>query len=164
MLPLGRIGIRAEIGENRMSKFTKDEQITLMTLWSVFKSPLMFGGDLPGNDEFTLRLLTNREVLEVNQQSVNNKQLFRNDDTIALVADDPKTGDKFLALFNADDPLIPEITDSIRIRVKMEQLGLAGPCKIRDLWNHQDLGDFQDEFAPFIRNHGAGIYRISPMK
>jgi alpha-galactosidase len=164
MLPLGRIGIRAEIGENRMSKFTKDEQITLMTLWSVFKSPLMFGGDLPGNDEFTLRLLTNREVLEVNQQSANNKQLFRNDDTIAWVADDPKTGDKFLALFNAADPLIPEITDSIRIRVKMEQLGLAGPCKIRDLWNHQDLGDFQDEFAPFIRNHGAGIYRISPMK
>jgi alpha-galactosidase len=164
MLPLGRIGIRAEIGENRMSKFTKDEQITLMTLWSVFKSPLMFGGNLSDNDEFTLRLLTNREVLEVNQQSANNKQLFRNDDTIAWVADDPKTGDKFLALFNAADPFIPEHTDSIRIGVKMEQLGLAGICKIRDLWNHQDLGDFQDEFAPFIRNHGAGMFRISPIK
>ncbi|MBI1782633.1 MAG: glycoside hydrolase family 27 protein, partial [Sphingobacteriales bacterium] len=47
MLPLGHIGIRAERGANRMSHFTKDEQITLMTLWCIFRSPLMFGGDLP---------------------------------------------------------------------------------------------------------------------
>ena len=54
MLPLGKIGIRAERGDNRFTRFTKDEQITLISLWSMFRSPLMFGGNLPDNDEFTL--------------------------------------------------------------------------------------------------------------
>ena len=103
MLPLGKIGLRAERGEPRWSGFTKDEQYTLMTLFSIFRSPLMFGGDLPGNDEFTLSLITNKDVLNVNQNSVNGKQLFRENDLIAWSADDPKTGDKYLALFNASD-------------------------------------------------------------
>lgn len=105
MLPLGHIGIRAERGNDRMTAFTKDEQYTLMTLWTIFKSPLMFGGDLPGNDRFTLALLTNKEVLNVLNNSTNNKPLMQTSDMAAWVADDPKTGDKFLALFNiADQP------------------------------------------------------------
>jgi hypothetical protein len=103
MLPLGKIGLRAERGEPRMTHFSKDEQLTLMTLFSIFHSPLMFGGDLPSNDEYTLSLITNKDVLDVNQQSINGKQLFRFDDLIAWTADDPKTGDKYLALFNASD-------------------------------------------------------------
>jgi hypothetical protein len=103
MLPLGKIGLRAERGEPRMTGFTKDEQYTLMTLFAIFRSPLMFGGDLPNNDEFTLSLITNNDVLNVNQNSINGKQLFRENDLIAWTADDPKTGDKFLALFNASD-------------------------------------------------------------
>ena len=103
MLPLGRIGIRAERGNNRMSAFTKDEQITMMTLFAIFRSPLMFGGDLPSNDESTLALITNKGMLEVNQHSANNKQLFSKDGLIAWTADDPKTGDKYLAVFNAVD-------------------------------------------------------------
>ncbi|MBE3086088.1 MAG: NPCBM/NEW2 domain-containing protein, partial [Bacteroidetes bacterium] len=89
----------------RMTGFTKDEQYTLISLFAVFGSPLMFGGDLPSNDEFTLSLITNRDVLEVNQHSVNGKQLFRENDMIAWTSDDPKTGDKYLALFNASDQL-----------------------------------------------------------
>jgi alpha-galactosidase len=103
MLPLGKIGLRAERGEPRWSGFTKDEQYTLMTLFSIFRSPLMFGGDLPSNDEFTLSLISNKDVLNVNQKSANGKQIFREDDLIAWSADDPKTGDKYLALFNAID-------------------------------------------------------------
>lgn len=103
MLPLGRIGIRAERGDNRMCQLSQDEQITIMSLFSIFKSPLMFGGDLPSNDDFTLSLLTNEEVMDVNQHSTNNKQLFRNDDLIAWTATDPKNDDKFLAVFNASD-------------------------------------------------------------
>jgi alpha-galactosidase len=105
MLPLGKIGLRAERGRPRNTGFTKDEQYTLMTLFSVFGSPLMFGGDLPGNDAFTLSLITNKDVLEVNQHSINGKQIFRENDLIAWASDDPKTGDKFLALFNASDKL-----------------------------------------------------------
>jgi alpha-galactosidase len=103
MLPLGKIGLRAERGEPRMTGFTKDEQYTLMSLFAIFGSPLMFGGDLPSNDEFTLALITNKDILEVNQHSINRKQLFRENDLIAWTADDPKTGDTYLALFNASD-------------------------------------------------------------
>jgi alpha-galactosidase len=103
MLPLGKIGLRAERGEPRMTGFTKDEQLTLMTLFAIFRSPLMFGGDLPGNDEYTLSLITNTDVLNVNQHSINGRQLFRENDLIAWTADDPETGDKYLALFNASD-------------------------------------------------------------
>jgi len=70
-LPLGHIGIRSGFHgmPDRPSYFTKDEQITLMTLCCIFRSPLMFGGELRDNDAWTLSLLTNQEVLEVLQQS-----------------------------------------------------------------------------------------------
>ncbi|MFN8239305.1 MAG: NPCBM/NEW2 domain-containing protein, partial [Bacteroidales bacterium] len=105
MLPLGKIGLRAERGQARWTGFTHDEQYTLMTLFAIFRSPLMFGGDLPSNDEFALSLLTNKAVINVNQNSTNGKQLFREKDLIAWTADDPATGDKYLALFNATDKL-----------------------------------------------------------
>ena len=103
MLPLGRLGIRAERGNDRTTRFTLDEQRTLMTLWSIFRSPLMFGGDLPSNDPATLALLTNPRVLAVHRASTHNRQLFRRGDLVGWTADDPATGDKFLALFNAQD-------------------------------------------------------------
>jgi hypothetical protein len=100
MLPLGHIAIRGERGVDRQTNFTQDEQYTLMSLWSIFKSPLMFGGNLPDNSAFTKSLLTNTEVLDLHKNSVNNKQLFNQNDQIVWTADDPNTGDKFLALFN----------------------------------------------------------------
>jgi hypothetical protein len=103
MLPLGRIGIRAERGAPRMANFTKDEQYTLMTLWSIFKSPLMFGGNLPDNDSFTLSLLTNKRVLDVLKYSTNNRPLFNEGDRAAWIADEPGTGAKYLAVFNKAD-------------------------------------------------------------
>jgi alpha-galactosidase len=164
MLPLGRIGIRAERGDDRMCQLSKDEQITLMSLFAIFRSPLMFGGDLPSNDSFTLSLLTNKDVLSVNKYSQNNKQLFRRDDLIAWVADDPKTGDIFLAVFNAQDSSGLMLADSAAIPVALEQLGIEGYCTIKDLWNEKNIGTFSEEFAPVIPRHGSGLYRISRKK
>jgi alpha-galactosidase len=113
MLPLGKIGLRAERGTPRWTAFTKDEQYTLMSLFSIFRSPLMFGGDLPSNDDFTLSLITNKDVLYVNQHSANGKQLFREGDKIAWSADDPKNGDKFVALFNAQDQIPIDTTKAV---------------------------------------------------
>lgn len=155
MLPLGHIGIRAERGKDRSSGFTKDEQYTVMTLFAIFRSPLMFGGNLPDNDEFTLSLITNRDVIELNRHSINNKQLFRNGDLIAWTADDPETGDKYLALFNASDSVNP-----VEMSVKFEQLGLSGTHSVKDLWTGEKLGRFTNAFARTINRHGAGLYRI----
>jgi alpha-galactosidase len=174
MLPLGKIGLRAERGEARWSGFTRDEQYTLMTLFSIFRSPLMFGGDLPGNDEFTLKIISNKDVLDVNQHSANGKQLFRENDLIAWTADDPESRDKFLALFNASDSLpvidnnatrnsgqiATEAAGRASITVKFNQIGLTGTHTIKDLWTGEKLGEFTGEFTRIINRHGAGLYRI----
>ena len=102
MLPLGKISIRGERGSERWTAFTPDEQRTMMSLWTIFKSPLMFGGDLPQNDAATNALLTNDDVLYMHSYSANNRQVSRNDDSglVVWAADDPANGDKFVALFN----------------------------------------------------------------
>ena len=160
MLPLGRIGIRAERGDNRMCALTKDEQITMMSLFAIFRSPLMFGGNLPDNDAFTLSLLNNKAVLEVNQHSANNRQLFNNNGLIAWAASDPKTGDQYLAVFNATD----NETSDMKIPVNLAQLGIKGTCTVKDLWTNKTVGNFKDEFAPVIKQHASGLYRISENK
>jgi alpha-galactosidase len=100
MLPIGTI----ELG--RKTWFTQDEQVTLLTLWCIARSPLMIGADLAKLDGPTLALLTNDEVLQVNQASSNNRQLFRTDDgAIGWVADAPGGG-RYVALFNTRDPWV----------------------------------------------------------
>jgi hypothetical protein len=169
MLPLGHIGIRAERGNDRMSGLTRDEQYTIMTLFSIFRSPLMFGGHLPDNDAFTLSLITNQEVLYVNQHSTENRQLFNKEGKIAWMATDPKTGDKFLALFNISDPqpgagASNPTGETAEVKVVLDQLGIQGKCTVTDLWTGKKQGKFEGEFAQQIRPHGAGLYRISSRK
>jgi alpha-galactosidase len=155
MLPLGHIGIRAERGIDRMTNFTKDEQITLMSLFAVFRSPLMFGGDLPGCDPFTLSLITNKNVIYINQHSINGKQLFRENDLIAWTAEDPESGDKFLAFFNASDS-----AGKAEIGVRFEQIGLKGSHSVKDLWTGETMGEFTGYFKASVNSHGAGLFRI----
>lgn len=97
MLPLGVVQL------GRKTNFTPDESRTLMTLWSIARSPLIFGGDLTKLDDPTLALITNPEVLKVNQESAANRQLRRENELIVWVADVPNSRDKYVALFNAQD-------------------------------------------------------------
>ena len=105
MIPLGRISIRGERGGERMSSLSEDEQYTLMSLWTIFRSPLMFGGDLPSNDDFTLSLLTNQEVLDITKKSTNNRLYSDDGNRTIWLADDPETGDVFAALFCSSDKI-----------------------------------------------------------
>lgn len=159
MLPLG------VVGQGRRTNFTKDEQYTLMTLWSIARSPLIFGGDMTKMDDFTLSLLTNEEVLAVDQDSGGNRQLFRKDGLVAWVADAPNSTDKYLAVFNTrNKPAGQDDVGGVKVPVKLADLGFIGPCRIRDLWKKADVGRFNEEFAPEINWHGAGLYRISSDK
>jgi alpha-galactosidase len=97
MLPFGIVEF------TRPTRFTKDEQILCMTLWCIARSPLIFGGDMTKLDAFTRELLTNPEVLAVNQASAGNRQLSRREDLIVWTADVPGSEDKYVALFNAQD-------------------------------------------------------------
>ena len=157
MLPIGVL----QMGKNR-THFSRDEQITLMSLWSIARSPLMIGADLTRLDGFTLSLLTNDEVIAVNQSSANNHELFARDAFYGWVADVPGSADKYLALFNTHEPSANETEAAIP--VKFTELGFSGGVRVRDLWRNEDLGLESKEFAPVIHNHGAGLYRVSPAK
>ena len=95
MLPIGIVDFK------RPTNFTKNEQYTLMSMWAIGRSPLIFGGDMTKLDEFTKEMLTNPEILKVNQQSTNNRQVSRDKNLIVWTADVPNSKDKYVALFNA---------------------------------------------------------------
>jgi alpha-galactosidase len=165
MLPIGIL----QMGKTK-THFSRDEQFTLMSLWSIARSPLMIGADLTKLDDFTLSLLTNDEVLAVNQSSSNNHELFHRDDFYGWVADVPGSADKYLALFNTRPKpeasmQAPEAASvSAAVTVKLAELGFTNARNIRNLWTHQDLGSITNEFAPVINVHGAGVYRVSPKR
>ncbi len=97
MLPFGILEF------DRPTRFTRNEQVLCMTLWCIARSPLIFGGDMTRLDDFTLGLLTNPEVIAVNQASANNRQLSRENNLIVWAADVPGSADRYVALFNAQD-------------------------------------------------------------
>ncbi|HTV23369.1 MAG TPA: NPCBM/NEW2 domain-containing protein [Polyangiaceae bacterium] len=97
MLPFGVL----DLGR-RSSRFTRDEQRTVMTLWSIARSPLMHGGDMTKMDEWTLSLLTQPELIALNQDSRDNRPVFDDDGLVAWTATGA-TGERYLALFNARD-------------------------------------------------------------
>jgi hypothetical protein len=156
MLPVGAL----QIGKAK-TKFTPDEQYTLLTLWSVARSPLILGADLTKLDDFTFGLITNDEVIAVDQASTGNRELFRRDGFYGWVADAPGAKARYLALFNTrNEPA----NGSAAVPVSLTELGFDGGCHIRDLWQHQDLGVVTNQFAPVIHVHGAGLYRVSPVQ
>jgi alpha-galactosidase len=301
MLPIGIVDFK------RPTNFTKNEQYTLMSLWAIGRSPLIFGGDMTRLDDFTKEMLTNSEMLKVNQQSINNRQVSRDKNLIVWTADIPNSKDKYVAFFNAQnegdnidfnnvdyasplisgkgssqnvevsvkdgkklvlfvkdggngfdwdhvvwvDPVLhgskgnlklttlkwvsatagwgkvcvnrtcdnkpivlndkvaegigthsesviiyelPEGYDTFtatgvvtedkgsvafgvlvskdgiggaetaRVKVNFEAIDIKGKVKVRDLWNHKDLGTFKESFSRELSQHGAGLYRLTPIK
>ena len=146
MLPLGRLALG-----QRDTKFTPAEQTTVMTLWSVARSPLIMGGDLRALDAPTLALLTNDEVLAVNQASHDNQPYFVADGQRVWTAR-AANGDAYLALFNTTDK-------DGEVAVHLNMVGIKGR-KVRDLWARTDLAASSDRFAATLPSHGAGLWRF----
>lgn len=153
MLPLGRLGPHPGAGEPRETRFTKDEQRTMMTLWAIFRSPLMMGGDLPSTDRWTESLLTNREVIAVNQHSRENRAVTTSA-SIAVWTALPEDGKGYyVAAFN--------IGDSERtIHYTWKDLGFAeGTYRVRDLWERKNLGAAKSLNIK-LRAHEAVMYQV----
>ena len=154
MLPIGHIGIRScEHGRgNRQSLFTHDEQMTMLTLWCIFRSPLMLGCELRESDEFTLSLITNEEVLRVLNHSHGARQLYRHLETIAWFSFDDEAG-YYLALFNIGD-------EGKKVSTSLQSLGLDGAYTVRDLWKKENLCIVSDTFELEIASHGTRFIRL----
>ena len=154
MLPLGKVQGGSTNATGRLTYFTSAEQYTMMSLWAIARSPLILGADMTQMDPFTLSLLTNDEVIAVNQSSVHNRQLFRSNDLIAWTADAEGSTNKYLAVFNAT-------SSTANVPVSLFSMGFTNSCTIRSLWNQTDLGSFSGTFSPSIPSHGTALYRLS---
>ncbi len=167
MLPLGKLRktggdawIASQLGStmdkvtDEYSRFTDPEKYTLMTLWCIFKSPLMLGGYLPENDAVTVKLITNEEVIAVDQKSVNNHEVRNRDGIVIWTADQPGTRAKYVAIFNLNDRRSENVT------VQWNEIGLAGKLRVRDLWTKKNLGKFDGNFAANIEPHGCSLVKI----
>ncbi|QAA34363.1 glycoside hydrolase family 27 protein [Clostridium manihotivorum] len=154
MLPFGHICLREHQfeGKGKWTNFTRREQRTLMTLWCLARSPLMFGGEMTHNDQWTLELITNEEVLEVLKGSSDNKELYR-DEAKAIWTAKGKDGETYLGLFNLSEE------DKV-IEVNLSDLELEGSFKLRDLWEHEDVDTVTDSVSNMIKSHGAKFYSL----
>lgn len=154
MMPLGYLGPAPGWGKPRRSQLSHDEQRTLMTLWAMFPSPLMIGGDLTAADAWTTSLLTNPEVLAVDQHSHGNHPAIVTDKVVVWVAEAGQGKGTYLAVFNRG-------SDVSNIRYTWKELGLRAPqYHLRDLWERKDTGK-ADELNGKLPPHGCLLYRAS---
>jgi len=156
MLPLGKLRVTSVEGGGAPTKFTHDEQQTVMTLWSIFRSPLIFGGDLPSNEPATTALITNEEVLNVNQHSCGAREMVRHagDDFRVWAANGAKPGEHYVAVFNLSD-------FNSGFKVAWLDVGIFGHVTdVRDLWSHKAV-DTPNGLEVNLRSHASALFRVT---
>lgn len=135
---------------------TPNEQYTHMSLWCIVAAPLIFSGDISKLDEFTLGLLTNDEVLEVDQDPLG-KPGYR----VSKTADQEvwikpmEDGSIAVGLFNRGEK-------ETEVTALWADLGISGKQKVRDLWRQKDLGNYKGKFSADVARHGVVMVRIWP--
>jgi alpha-galactosidase len=145
--------------EPKPTQLTPDEQYTHMSAWCLQSVPLLLGNDLTKLDDFTLSLLTNDEVLAVNQDPLGKQAtVVTKIDSCGVLAKSLEDGSTAAGLFN--------ITDSVirKLAVKWTDLGITGKWIVRDLWRQKDLGIFESEFAVDVAPHGVVMIRLRKTK
>lgn len=154
MLPVGPL--RQDYDKSDWTKFTEDEQITMMTLWSIFRAPLMIGGEMTGFDDFTLNLLTNRGILDMHAKARHSHQVFRKKIDgiehilwIAVCSD----GGYYAALFNTGD-------EDSKVSISLSEVELEGRFTVTELWS-DDIQKETDSLSASIPSHGAKAYYIN---
>jgi len=153
MLPLGRLRLVDSAGHGAPTRLTADEQRSVMTLWSIFRSPLIVGGDLPTLDVPTLALLTNPEVLAVNQRGRAPRQVLERPGLRVWRSTAPGSADQYVAVFNLDS--VPR-----RVDLAWSEIGLgAGSHQVRDLWARRPLGT-ADRLRVDLAAHASVLYRV----
>ncbi|HEX9510641.1 MAG TPA: putative Ig domain-containing protein [Puia sp.] len=146
MLVVGRVGWGPSLHDTRLSP---DELYTHISLWCLLSAPLLIGCDMSKLDDFTLGLLTNDEVLAVDQDALARPATrIWNKDSVQVWVKELKDGSRVLGIFNLD-------TESVRRPIPFSGLGLPTQVKLRDLWRQQDLGLFKGGYTAKIPAHGV---------
>ncbi len=154
MLPVG--AILQNYDKNNRTKFTQDEQYTMLTLWSIFRSPLMIGGEMTVMDDFTLKLLTNEGILGMHKDARHAHQVWRREidgvEHVLWVASCAKGG-FYLAVFNAGE------ADS-EICINLEDVEIEGKVSGKELWSEEAV-TAEDKLSVKLPKHGAKAYHFN---
>ncbi len=140
-----------EVGNGGMSE---DEYRTHMSLWSLLAAPLIAGNDLSRMTPYTLELLTNREVIAIDQDSLG-KQGYRvaQEGPFEVWMKPLADGSRAVGLFNRQ-------RTTEEMTVDFSAIGIKGEASVRDLWLKKDLGAFRDKFSAYVPRHGVVLVRI----
>lgn len=153
MLPVGPL--RQDYDEKDWTKFTEDEQITMLTLWSIFRSPLMIGGEMTKFDKFTMNLLTNEEILRMHQEVRHSHQVWRREingvEHIVWMGISIEGG-IYIAVFNVGE-------EDSKISIALNELEIYNEVKGYELWSRENVA--LDGVLPVeLKKHGAKAYYL----
>ncbi|MHC4541243.1 MAG: putative Ig domain-containing protein [Planctomycetota bacterium] len=158
---IGWVGQARKQTEGKPTGLTPDEQYSYMSMWCLMAAPLIFSGDMEKLDAFTLNVLCNTEVIEVNQDPLGRQApIIAKTDEYFIMAKDMEDGSKAdgskaVGLFNtAEAPM--------EIAISWSDLGIEGPHRVRDLWRQKNLGIYKDRFETNVPRHGVALVRIFP--
>jgi alpha-galactosidase len=150
MLVVGKVGW----GTPHSTKLTPDEQYTHISLWCLWSSPLLIGCPLDQLDDFTQNLLTNDEVLALDQDPLGKMATrIAKAGTTQVLAKDLEDSSKAVGLFNTGE-------EPNSVKVTWQQLGVTGKQIVRDLWRQKNIGTYEDQFEAMVRPHGVVLVRI----
>jgi len=142
-------------GKDRPPPLAPDEQYTHVSLWCLLAAPLIFSGDITRLDDFTLGLLCNDEVIDVDQDPLGRPgRRVAKDQKLEVWAKDMEDGARAAGLLNRGE-------SAATVTAQWPDLGLSGPRVVRDLWRQKDLGQFDGRFGATVPRHGVVLVRIS---
>lgn len=143
---------------NAPTKLTPNEQYSFMSLWCLLPAPLVYSGSLTKMDDFTLNVLCNSEVIEIDQDALGKaaKIISKSDESFLMIKD-LEDGSKAVGLCNSGE--IP-----LNMTFNFSDAGLSGKQIIRDLWRQKDIGSFRNKFTATVPRHGVVFVRIRKSK
>ncbi len=157
---IGNVGNAFKWGQRQKpqpTSLTPDEQYSYVSMWSLMAAPLFFAGDMTALDDFTLGLLCNSEVIDVDQDALGwqARVIRRNADE--LILEKPlEDGSVAVGFFNLSD-------GPRKITASLTDLGLSKGQKVRDLWRQKEIGGMTDSFSHEVARHGVFLIRLSPV-
>jgi alpha-galactosidase len=154
---IGWVGNAHKQAEGTPTTLTPNEQYSYMSMWCLMAAPLIFSGDMEKLDDFTLNILCNTEVIEINQDQLGiQAPIIEQTEDYFIMAKDMIDGSKAVGLFNT-----AEIQTDITVSWK--DLRIKGPHRVRDLWRQKNLGTYKNQFKAKVPRHGVVFIRLFPM-
>ncbi len=155
MLVIGLVGWGPNL---HFTRLTVPEQYTHISLWCLLSAPLLIGCDIAAMDEFTLGLLTNRDVLDIDQDPLGIQATqVSNENNKIVYSKKLEDGSLAVGLFNLGE-------SKTNVSVSWQKLGIKGTKTVRDLWRQKDIGSFSDSYSAEVEPHGVVLVKISPEK